>query len=72
MLTDATYERRGWTRNGVPTMDMVKKLSLDWIPEIVDIVKKYEGTEPPKDTLPTSGLDTFSQIVAEGEKDLSS
>jgi aldehyde:ferredoxin oxidoreductase len=54
LLTDATYKRRGWTRNGVPTMEKVKKLGLDWIPEVVDIVKKYEGSIPPKDTLPAS------------------
>ncbi|MFX1368727.1 MAG: aldehyde ferredoxin oxidoreductase family protein [Promethearchaeota archaeon] len=54
LLTDAAYKRRGWTRNGVPTMEKVKKLGLDWIPEAVDIVKKHEGTEPPKETLPSS------------------
>jgi aldehyde:ferredoxin oxidoreductase len=54
LLTDAAYKRRGWTRNGVPTMQMVKKLGLDWIPEAVDIVKKHEASEPPRDTLPAS------------------
>ncbi|MGY5871829.1 MAG: aldehyde ferredoxin oxidoreductase C-terminal domain-containing protein [Candidatus Thorarchaeota archaeon] len=54
LLTDAAYKRRGWTRNGVPTMDKVKKLDLDWIPEVVDIVKRHEGTEPPINTLPAS------------------
>jgi aldehyde:ferredoxin oxidoreductase len=53
-LADAAYKRRGWTRNGVPTMEKVKKLGLDWIPELVDIVKKNEGSNPPKDTLPAS------------------
>ena len=54
LLTDAAYKRRGWTRNGVPTMEKVKKLGLDWIPEVVDIVKKHEVTHPPEDTLPVS------------------
>ncbi len=54
LLTDATYKRRGWTRNGVPTMDKIKKLGLDWIPEVVDIVKRYGRTSPPKNTLPAS------------------
>ena len=54
LLTDAAYKRRGWTRNGVPTMEKVKELGLDWIPEIVEIVKKNENSEPPKETLPTS------------------
>lgn len=54
LLTDAVYKRRGWTRNGVPTMEKVKELGLDWIPGLVDIIKKYEKTEPPEDTLPKS------------------
>lgn len=54
LLTDATYKRRGWTRNGVPTTERVKKLGLAWIPEVVEIVKKYESSEPPKDTLPAT------------------
>ena len=54
LLTDAAYKRRGWTRNGVPTMEKIKKLGLDWIPEVVDIVKKHESSKPPKDTLPAS------------------
>ena len=48
LLTDAAYKRRGWTRNGVPTMERVKKLGLDWIPEVVEIVKKNGNSEPPK------------------------
>jgi aldehyde:ferredoxin oxidoreductase len=54
LLTDATYKRRGWTRNGVPTMEKIKKLGLDWIPELVKIVQKYEKSEPPRNTLPTT------------------
>jgi len=38
----------------VPTLEKVKKLGLDWIPEIVEIVKKHEGSTPPQDTLPAS------------------
>jgi aldehyde:ferredoxin oxidoreductase len=54
LLTDAAYKRRGWSRNGVPTMEKIKELGLDWIPELVEIVKKYETSEPPEDTLPQS------------------
>lgn len=54
LLTDAAYKRRGWTRNGVPTLDKVKELGLDWIPELVEIVKKHGSSKPPKDTLPAS------------------
>ena len=35
-------------------MEKVKNLGLDWIPEVVDIVKKHESSEPPRDTLSDS------------------
>ncbi|MCD6116377.1 (2Fe-2S)-binding protein [bacterium] len=35
---DATYDRRGWTRNGVPKISRLKDLGID-LPEIVEIVK---------------------------------
>jgi len=54
LLTDAAYKRRGWTRNGVPTLEKIKNLGLDWISEVVEIVKKNESSKPPKDTLPAS------------------
>lgn len=39
-LMDAVYKRRGWTSNGVPTLDRLKELGLDAFPEVVDVVKK--------------------------------
>ncbi|MFW9768808.1 MAG: hypothetical protein ACFFF9_10265 [Candidatus Thorarchaeota archaeon] len=33
-------------------MGKVKKLGFDGISEVIDIMKKHEGTEPPKETLP--------------------
>jgi len=39
---DAVYERRGWTKNGVPTLETVKNLEIDF-PEIVSLVKKHGG-----------------------------
>ncbi|MFX1264738.1 MAG: aldehyde ferredoxin oxidoreductase family protein [Promethearchaeota archaeon] len=53
-LTDAVYKRRGWSRNGVPTEEKIQALGLDWIPELVGVVKEYEGKEPPANTLPES------------------
>jgi len=38
----------------VPALEKVKALGLDWIPELVDIVKMHEVSEAPKDTLPDS------------------
>lgn len=38
-VTDAAYTRRGWTKNGIPTLDRLKKLKID-LPELLEIVKK--------------------------------
>jgi aldehyde:ferredoxin oxidoreductase len=38
-LKDAVYERRGWTQNGIPTIDTVKRLGIDF-PEVLDVLKK--------------------------------
>ncbi|HOX24240.1 MAG TPA: aldehyde ferredoxin oxidoreductase C-terminal domain-containing protein [Candidatus Krumholzibacteria bacterium] len=37
-VVDAAYERRGWTRNGVPTRERLRELGID-LPEIVAVVK---------------------------------
>ena len=37
-LIDAVYARRGWTANGVPTLETLKKLEIDF-PEVVEVVK---------------------------------
>ncbi len=36
-LLDAVYERRGWTKDGVPTIETLKRLSIDfpWLKEVV-------------------------------------
>jgi len=39
LLTDAVYERRGWTENGIPTVKTVKRLGIDF-PEVLEILKK--------------------------------
>ena len=40
-LTDAVYQRRGWTPNGVPTLERLKELGLDALPEVVDVVRQH-------------------------------
>ena len=40
-LTDAVYKRRGWTPNGVPTLERLKELGLDVFPEVVEVVKRH-------------------------------
>lgn len=37
-LVDAVYARRGWTRNGVPTLETLRRLEIDF-PEVVEVVK---------------------------------
>lgn len=40
-LIDAVYERRGWTKNGVPKIELLKKLGMD-LPELVELVKDHQ------------------------------
>jgi len=37
-LKDAVYERRGWTKDGIPTLDTVKRLGIDF-PDVVEVLK---------------------------------
>ena len=39
-LMDAVYERRGWTRNGVPTVEKLQALGIDY-PDVVAVVEKH-------------------------------
>ncbi len=39
-LTDAVYARRGWTPDGVPTVEKLKALGIDW-PDVVRVVERY-------------------------------
>ncbi len=36
-LKDAVYKRRGWTKNGVPTIEHLKELGMD-LPEVIEVV----------------------------------
>jgi len=36
-LLDAVYARRGWTPNGVPTIDRIKSLGMD-LPEVLEVI----------------------------------
>lgn len=40
-LRDAVYMRRGWNRNGVPTIDFLKKIGMDF-PEVIEVVKDFQ------------------------------
>ena len=38
-LTDAVYGRRGWTSDGIPTVETVKRLGIDF-PEVLEVLKE--------------------------------
>ena len=40
-LLDAVYKRRGWNKNGVPTIDHLKKIGMD-LPELIEVVRNYQ------------------------------
>jgi len=40
-LKDAVYKRRGWNLNGVPTLQKVKELGIDF-PDVVELVRKSQ------------------------------
>jgi len=40
-LLDAVYYRRGWTKNGVPTIEHLKKIGMD-LPEVIDVIKDLQ------------------------------
>ena len=35
---DAVYKRRGWTADGVPTLETLRRLEIDF-PEVVKVVQ---------------------------------
>ena len=39
MLVDAVYKRRGWTKNGVPTLETARRLGIDF-PDVVELIQK--------------------------------
>jgi aldehyde:ferredoxin oxidoreductase len=38
-LVDAVYARRGWSEKGIPTLETIKRLGIDF-PDVVELVKK--------------------------------
>jgi aldehyde:ferredoxin oxidoreductase len=39
-LKDAVYERRGWTKDGIPALATVKRLGIDF-PEVLEVLKAH-------------------------------
>jgi len=40
-LKDSVYKRRGWNMNGVPTLEKVKELRIDF-PDVIELIKKFQ------------------------------
>lgn len=40
LLLNAVYKRRGWNRNGIPTLETLKRLGID-LPDVVRVVKSH-------------------------------
>ena len=40
-LIDAVYKRRGWNSNGVPKIEFLQKIGMDF-PEVIEVVKNYQ------------------------------
>jgi aldehyde:ferredoxin oxidoreductase len=40
-LQDAVYKRRGWTQEGIPSVETVKRLGIDF-PEVMDLLNSHE------------------------------
>ncbi len=41
MLKDAVYKRRGWTHEGIPTIEKAKELGIDF-PEVTELISKHQ------------------------------
>ncbi len=39
-LVDVVYQRRGWTKNGIPRLETLRRLGIDF-PEVVAVVEKH-------------------------------
>jgi aldehyde:ferredoxin oxidoreductase len=40
-LRDAVYKRRGWNSNGIPTIEHLRKIGMDF-PEVIAVVKDLQ------------------------------
>jgi aldehyde:ferredoxin oxidoreductase len=44
-LCDAVYKRRGWTKDGIPTLAKVRALGIDQVPGLVELLRQHGVTE---------------------------
>ena len=38
-LKDAVYERRGWTKDGIPKLEKVQELGIDF-PDVTELIRR--------------------------------
>ena len=43
-LLDAVYKRRGWNKEGIPTLETVRALGIDF-PEVIELIEKYTSRQ---------------------------
>jgi aldehyde:ferredoxin oxidoreductase len=41
-LIDAVYKRRGWNEQGIPTLDKVRALGIDY-PDVIELIQQHAG-----------------------------
>ena len=41
MLLDAVYTRRGWTSNGVPTIETAQRLGIEKIDGVIELLQQH-------------------------------
>ena len=41
-LVDAVYKRRGWSSDGIPTLETARRLGIDF-PDVVSLIKANSG-----------------------------
>jgi aldehyde:ferredoxin oxidoreductase len=44
LLCDVVYKRKGWDENGVPTLDNIKRLNIDF-PEVLQVWENYKSNK---------------------------
>jgi aldehyde:ferredoxin oxidoreductase len=39
-LVESVYQRRGWNENGIPTLDTIRQLGIDF-PDVVELIERH-------------------------------
>ncbi|MHA2227282.1 MAG: aldehyde ferredoxin oxidoreductase C-terminal domain-containing protein [Candidatus Hodarchaeales archaeon] len=65
-LLDAYYEYRGWDNNGIPTVEKIEELGLDWLIPEIDIARGISYIEKPVERIISveSSTDSETKIAS--------